>query len=343
MKKAKTFLAGLITAAITALLIINSARAKAGAISGSELCGNIIIPSLLPIMILSSTLSKSKFCEVINALLTPITKKIFHLPTSSSAAIFFGMIGGYPTGAVLTRELYRDSLISESDARRIMHFNICPGIAFCVNAVGSLYDDGHKTGFAIFFICVFSSVAIALFEGILHKGDVQNISCNKAKMNNMSDSFCSSVQLTATSLLTMSCYIIFFSALCETVSIPSVFFPLFEITNGVFNSGKIPMFPYLCFFMSFSGFCIHMQISGITHEFNMKYSELFLSRCLGGVLAFFPGKAYALLHPETSEVFSNISYVVPKASSVSYGFSLILLLGCAVIVSDIKNKKSKLL
>lgn len=342
MKKAKTYLAGLITAAITALLIINSSRAKAGAISGSELCGNVIIPSLLPIMILSSTLSKSRFCELINAAFAPITRKIFHLPTFSSSAIFFGMIGGYPTGAVLTKELYRDGLISESEARRIMHFNICPGIAFCVNAVGSLYNDRHKTGFAIFFICVFSSVAIAFFEGLLHKGDVQNFPGDKAAMN-MSDAFCSSVRLTATSLLTMSCYIIFFSALCETVSIPSVFFPLFEITNGIFNSGKIPMFPYLCFFMSFSGFCIHMQIAGITHEFNMKYGELFLSRCVGGALAFFPGKAYALLHPETSEVFSNISYAVPKINSVSYGFSLILLLGCAVIVTEIKNKKSKLL
>lgn len=86
-----------------------------------------------------------------------------------------------------------------------------------------------------------------------------------------------------------------------------------------------------------------MQIMGTVNEFGMKYGELFFSRCVGAVIAFFPGKAYALLHPETEQVFGNIAYATPKISSVGYGFSLVLMLGCIVITAEIKSKKSKLL
>ena len=50
-EKIKTVLSGTAVLVLTAILIIYSSRAKAGAIKGSDLCANIIIPSLLPIMI----------------------------------------------------------------------------------------------------------------------------------------------------------------------------------------------------------------------------------------------------------------------------------------------------
>ena len=341
-EKIKTVLSGTAVLVLTAILIIYSSRAKAGAIKGSDLCANIIIPSLLTIMILTSTLSKSKFSNIINRVFAPLSAKIFHLPPSSSATIIFGLTGGYPTGAVLTRELYRDGLISAAQARRIMHFNISPGLAFSVNAVGSLYNDNFKTGWFVFFCCVFSSLTIAFIEGLFYRNEKSKNDLQESDIN-LSDAFFLSVNLSAKSILVMSCCIIFFSSVCEIIKIPSIYFPLFEITNGVFSQITALSPAYLCFFMCFSGLCIHMQITGIVNEFSMKYGELFLSRCVGAIIAFFPGKAYALLHPETEQVFGNIAYATPKISSVGYGFSLVLILGCIVITAEIKSKKSKLL
>lgn len=338
----KTALSGAAVLALTAVLIIYSSRAKTGAIKGNELCTSIIIPSLLPILILTSTLSKSKFSNIINRMFAPIATRIFHLPSAASAAVIFGLTGGYPTGAVLTMELYSDGLIDETQARRIMHFNISPGLAFCVNAVGLLYNDSSKTGWLVFFCCSFSSLTIAFIEGLFYRNKNSGGTLQRSNTK-LSDAFCMSVNLSAKSLLVMSCYIIFFSALCEIIKIPSFYIPLFEITNGVLGQRTALPLPYLCFFMCFSGLCIHLQISGITNEFNMKYVELIFSRCIGAIIAFFPGKAYALLHPETAQVFGNIDYATPKISSVSYGFALVLMLGCIVIVTEIKSKKSKLL
>lgn len=341
-EKIKTLSAGLIIIALTAMLMFYSPQAKAGAVKGGELCSGIIIPSLLPMLILTSTLCKSKISDMINSFFAPVTQKALHLPAPSASAIIFGLVGGYPTGAVLTRELYQSGEISKAQARRIMHFNICPGLAFSVNAVGSLYNDRSKTGFVIYLICLFSSLLTAFVEGLWHKNEQITAKTERQSMK-YSDAFCYSVGLTANSLLIMCCYIIFFSSVNEIVNIPRILTPIMEITNGIFSSQKPIPLPYLCFFMELSGLCIQMQIAGIANDFDMYPYELTVSRCIASLIAYFPGKIYVTLYPEQAEVFSNIAYATPKISSVSYGFASVLLLGCVVIVADIKNRKSKLI
>ena len=127
MKKISEAIISYIIFCIIIVLTIFSPAAKAGAIEGINLCEGIIIPAPLPILILSNTLIRLKSKRVV------------------LKASILGMISGYPSGAILTRELYQSGCITFKEAERIMSFNFCGGIAFIISAVGGVIYKNTNT------------------------------------------------------------------------------------------------------------------------------------------------------------------------------------------------------
>lgn len=340
--KSKSVIETIILCVLAFLVIFNSEKSKAGAINAIGLCRDIIIPSLLPIIIISNSITISKCSLVIEKLFGSLISKIFHLPKSAATPIILGAIGGYPTGAILTKELYESGCIEQEDAKRIMRFNINPGIAFTITAIGSVYLKSIKLGFIIYLICTISSFIAGAVEGIFYKNKKYYYKADTQRLD-LSYAVVRSVEIATKSILIMCVYIILFSAILNIFGIKKEYIPLFEITSGIFGYGKAIPLEYLCFFLSFSGICIHLQINAITRAFDMKYYDLFLSRVIAASISYFLGKIYTLLCPQEAEVFSNISNAIPKASSVNSALSIVLLLGCIIIILDLKNKKSKLI
>lgn len=304
------------------------------------MCLNIIVPSLLPILILTNTLIKSEGSAIFEFIFRPIAK-LLKLPSAAVCVIFFGLIGGYPTGAILTDELYEQGILSEITAKRLLRFNFCGGIAFIITAVGTIKLGNTKSGIILYLTNILSSAIICIIESLFIKEkEYQNI---KIKKINFSAALINSVEGSVKSIAIMCGYIIFFSALSGLFTIPSFLMPIIEITNGIFaNSNTIP-FEYLCFFLCFGGICIHFQLFSIIKKVNMSYFDFFIHRLAGGLLAYFPGKLYTLWFAPNEEVFANISHVTPKISEINGSLSLMLLASCIVIVVDLNNKKSKLL
>lgn len=326
--------------AIIILFVAFSAKAKTQAIDGMKMCINIIIPSLLPILILTNTVIKSECSTIFEFIFKPIAK-LLKLPPTAVCVIFFGLIGGYPTGAILTDELFEQGIISDSTAKRLLRFNFCGGIAFIISAVGTIKLGSTKTGIILYLTNIFSSVTICIIESLFAQNE--EYASIKIKKMNFSAALINSVEGSVKSIAIMCGYIVFFSALSGLFTIPSFLMPMIEITNGVFaNSNTIP-FEYLCFFLCFGGICIHFQLFGIIKKVNMSYFDFFIHRLAGGLLAYFPGKLYTLWFAPNEEVFANISHVTPKMSEINGSLSLMLLASCVVIVVDLNSKKSKLL
>lgn len=340
--KAKNYIEAIVLLLLGAAVIINSVDSKAGATSGVMLCRDIIIPSLLPILIISTAMTLSSCRIIFEKIFGKIIASAFHLPKTAAAPIIFGAICGYPSGAILTNQLYKNGLIDQEDANRIMRFNINPGVAFCITAVGSVYLKNQRSGAVIYLICTASSIIIGIIQGLFNKNKKYYYSPNKSHQD-LQKAMISSIEASTKSILIMSVYIVFFSAIIKSFKLPAVVIPLFEIAGGIFKSATPIPLEYLCFFISFSGFCIHFQIFGIIKEFNMKYLDLFLSRLISSIISYFLGKAYTIFFPNEAEVFSNISQAIPQANSLNSKLSIVLLLSCIVIVLDVNNKKSKLI
>ena len=328
--------------ALIICFIVFSVRAKAQALEGMKLCLNVIVPTLLPILILTNTIIKSSSRVFLEAVFSPLAR-LLRLPKCACCALILGLIGGYPTGAILTNELFNLHLIDNQTAKRLLRCSFCGGVAFIITAVGTIHLNSTKTGIIIYTVNVLSSIIICVADGIIHR------STNKSTQEYSigSQSFCNalinSIECSTKSVAVMCGCIVFFSAICGLVSIPPFAMPLIEITNGIFKFNGSISLPYLCFFLSFGGLCIHLQILNVIKSTGIGYIDFFVHRVVGGLISYFLGKGYILLFNPDTEVFSNISQITPRLNQINGSLSIILLASCIVIVVDLNNKKSKLI
>ena len=320
MKKISQSVTVFILFCIIIILITFSTQAKAGALEGIKLCEEIIIPSLLPILIISNALINTK--------------------SGIIPALFFGLVSGYPSGAVLTCELYKKGVINEKEAERIMSFNFCGGAAFIISALGGVIYKNIKAGIVLFSSCVLSSLIIALFrfpfKAIKNKRTVNGMS--------VSDALCAAAESSVKSIAVMSAYIILFSALIGIFHIPDFAVPLLEITNGICKAKALPSLPFCAFFLSFGGLCIQFQLFSFLKKMNIKYYVFLIYRLFGGVLAFFVCKAILFFSDDASLASAQLSPSLPaQPSRLGVGLSMLMIIGCAVIVFDIENRKLQLI
>lgn len=328
--------------ALIICFIVFSVKAKAQALEGMKLCLNVIVPTLLPILILTNTIIKSSSRVFLEAVFSPLAR-LLRLPKCACCALILGLIGGYPTGAILTNELFNLHLIDSATAKRLLRCSFCGGVAFIITAVGTIHLNSTKTGVIIYIVNVLSSIIICVADGIIHP----NTNKSTQEYSIGSQSFCNalinSIECSTKSVAVMCGCIVFFSAICGLVSIPPFAMPLIEITNGIFKFNGSISLPYLCFFLSFGGLCIHLQILNVIKSTGIGYIDFFIHRVVGGLISYFLGKGYILLFNPDTEVFSNISQITPRLNQINGSLSIILLASCIVIVVDLNNKKSKLI
>ena len=342
MKKALEAVQSVGIFALIICFIVFSVRAKAQALEGMKLCLNVIVPTLLPILILTNTIIKSSSRVFLEAVFSPLAR-LLRLPKCACCALILGLIGGYPTGAILSNELFNLHLIDNQTAKRLLRCSFCGGVAFIITAVGTIHLNSTKTGIIIYTINVLSSIIICVADGIIHP----NTNKSTQEYSIGSQSFCNalinSIECSTKSVAVMCGCIVFFSAICGLVSIPPFAMPLIEITNGIFKFDGSISLPYLCFFLSFGGLCIHLQILNVIKSTGIGYIDFFVHRVVGGLISYFLGKGYILLFNPDTEVFSNISQITPRLNQINGSLSIILLASCIVIVVDLNNKKSKLI
>lgn len=328
--------------ALIICFIVFSVRAKAQALEGMKLCLNVIVPTLLPILILTNTIIKSSSRVFLETLFSPLAR-LLRLPKCACCALILGLIGGYPTGAILSNELFNLHLIDNQTAKRLLRCSFCGGVAFIITAVGTIHLNSTKTGIIIYTINVLSSIIICVADGIIHPNTNKSTQEYSIGSQSFCDALINSIECSTKSVAVMCGCIVFFSAICGLVSIPPFAMPLIEITNGIFKFNGSISLPYLCFFLSFGGLCIHLQILNVIKSTCIGYIDFFVHRVVGGLISYFLGKGYILLFNPDTEVFSNISQITPRLNQINGSLSIILLASCIVIVVDLNNKKSKLI
>lgn len=328
--------------ALIICFIVFSVKAKAQALEGMKLCLNVIVPTLLPILILTNTVIKSSSRVFLETVFSPLAR-LLRLPKCACCALILGLIGGYPTGAILSNELFNLHLIDNQTAKRLLRCSFCGGVAFIITAVGTIHLNSTKTGVIIYIVNVLSSIIICVADGIIHPNTNKSTKEYSIGSQSFCDTLINSIECSTKSVAVMCGCIVFFSAICGLVSIPPFAMPLIEITNGIFKFNGSISLPYLCFFLSFGGLCIHLQILNVIKSTGIGYIDFFVHRVVGGLISYFLGKGYILLFNPDTEVFSNISQITPKLNQINGSLSIILLASCIVIVVDLNNKKSKLI
>ena len=106
----------------TFFMIINPQETVNAASTGIKLWYMIVLPALLPFFIMSELLANLGVIHLLGVMLEPIMRPLFKLPGSSSLVIAMGFTSGFPIGAVLTKKLYDQKLLTANEAERLVSF-----------------------------------------------------------------------------------------------------------------------------------------------------------------------------------------------------------------------------
>lgn len=323
--------------AIAVLLIVFSAEMREGAYKGLALAENTIIPSLLPLLIIFLLIMKTGARDVLARAFGFVSHYLFNLPMVTFPAIIMGLVGGYPTGALLTQELFLSQEIDRAQAARMLRFNFCGGCGFIITAVGTATLLSPKAGLILFV----SNITVSVLMGFA-------LSFTQPRMKNgfysyresppLGNAIADSAEGAIKSMLSITAFVIFFGAVNHIASLPKFILPIVEITNGLCGGEKFSL-PEISGYLAFGGLCIHMQLLPSIVKCGMKYIDFLFFRVLSALLSYCVTKLILFVFPMEQQVFSNESGTVAVFSSVNIGLSFLLIVGCFVLVLDISSRK----
>ena len=253
------------------VLILDSQSAIQGAAQGLELCLRTVIPSLFPFFYLSGIVSKhltGKSTKV----LKPIGR-ICGVPAGCEPILLIGWLGGYPVGAQIVTQAYKNKNITQNDAQRMLSFCNQPGPAFIFAVIGTVFQSVSKA-FIIWIIIILS----ALITAVILPGKSKE-KC-MIEIKNTSDPF----QAALRSICYVCGWVILFRVFIVILSrwllwslpiaIQTIFVGMLELTNGcmglhVISNDAMRMI-IGAFMLSFGGLCVGLQTRSIISPLSCK-------------------------------------------------------------------------
>lgn len=129
---------------LAAVMVIYPQEVLSSATQGVTAWAKYVLPALLPFFILSELLMGAGLVHLLGVLLEPVMRPVFRLPGCSAFVVTMGFTSGPPIGAVLTAKLYRDKLLTRTEAERLITFtnNASPGFMLGAVATGMFGNPG---------------------------------------------------------------------------------------------------------------------------------------------------------------------------------------------------------
>ncbi len=318
------------------LLIKYPQQSTKGVRLGLKICSESVIPSLFPLSVLCTFMTVSGLCTAIGKAATLITEKVFRLPGSAAGALLMGMFAGYPVGARMTEELYRNRCISRNDANRMCLFCVCAGPAFTVGTVGSAMLNDSSAGKILFLSSCLSALTIGvLLRFTATDGEIRHEADFRKPL---ATALCEAVSSAGGAMLSVSAWIIFFTCICmtlegvpETIKLP--LYSLLEVTNGVGEAVKSGQpLPVISAILGWSGLSVHCQVFRYIEKCGVKPSHFIVSRVVSGALSAIYCKWLLGFFPIANEVILTGSGLECESFSNTPPVSAAMLLTAGVFI-----------
>ena len=166
MKNKKRAVSGALAACAMFIIILDTKTALISAREGLSLCLQTVIPSLFPFFVLSGMVNNSVLGRSL-PLLRPL-EKLCKIPKGAESLLLLGSISGYPVGAQLIGQAYRDGRLSQSTARRMLGFCSNAGPAFIFGMLAPLFSD-----FTVPWVLWGIHIVSALIVGTVLPGNIE--------------------------------------------------------------------------------------------------------------------------------------------------------------------------
>ena len=237
-----------------------------------------LLPSLLPFMILVSLCLNLGILDILAYFLQKPFYALFSLTPMMSSLYFVSFFCGYPTNVKIIKEAYELNYIDLDELQHLLSIASFSSISFIFIChllpsliLASFYHHPQKK---------------LTFKQVLQTLKQPHLSFVKA--------FKKSVLSSVYAFLFILGYMLIFQFF---VSFLQDVFPQFsfDYLKGIleFSSGSLKiihqskkMLPFVCFFLSFSGFSVMMQADNLLEAIPYSFKKYFLSRLYHGILSF---------------------------------------------------------
>lgn len=257
-----------------------------------DFCLKTLIPSVFPFMLVSSFLIYSRLIDDIILKAKIPVENILGVCKIYLSSVILGSVSGYVTGPKCICAIYSSSNSNdrESFSNSVILSSNC-GIGFVVSCVGIIIWDSITFGIFLYTLQILISL---LLGKLLLKGNVKNYDYNISKRADFTDSFTLSVTNTASSLIGISAFVIFFSLLSDLsqLYIPKRYSGLLpialEFCKGVFYAKEfysVGIGAFLTgFAIGFGGLCVAFQTFSVCSGYPLDKKKYLLFKLLHGVL-----------------------------------------------------------
>ena len=292
-----------------------------------KLCGETVIPSLFPFMVISSLMVSSgvgvKLCR---PLVFP-SRLMLGISDGGACATLLGAVCGLPVGANVLCKMYDRGMISKKELERVLAISNNPGSAFVISAVGISLFGSVKIGIMLYLSVILSAFAVGIisrfFVGKCEKEFVDTrIVLAVENRSDYAGMFTSAVRDSALSMLSVCAMIAFFSSFLGCVGATLVrlgvsetpialISSFFEVSGGVSalcrlqgNIGVVLSAAAL----GWSGFCVHFQVMSLCSGRGISFKRYFLSKIAQSFLSAALSAIFLRIVPLSHDAFADSLY-----------------------------------
>ncbi len=349
----------LLVAGIAILYFFNAQAIGDGIRRGMDVCAGTLIPSLFPFMVLCTFLVHSRFIDYISAPFSRLTTRLLRLPSFTGAVFILSLVGGFPVGAKMISELYKENRITSHTASRMLCFCVNAGPAFLITAVGSRMFGSTAAGLLLFCSQTAASIVIALLSRTWMQEPPQHHTFQSSHKP-LVPAFIASVNNAAQAMISVCAFVIVFSSIVSFVlsleitqllenflpSLPSgmiktILYGTFEVTLGCSESTAVSgvVSIYLaCAICSFGGISVMGQAVSFFTGLSIKTLPYLITRPIHMLFSCTTLFLLIRLFPNMLTVFLPLNKgVIVRTFSVGPSASAVLLLLCAALVSSNKD------
>ena len=206
----------LVLCGVLVWFLADAAQIRTAAAEALSLCARSVIPALFPFLAVSRLLVSLGFGEWISPYLAGVMTPLFRQPGPASSALLLGLVGGYPIGAQTAADLYRERLLTEDEAARLLTFCNNSNPVFLISVLGVGVFGSVRAGVWLWLIHLLS----ALLVGMLFRGGSStprqrsspSFSCRSVSL---AGAFVDAVKGAATSMLAVCGFITLFYVLAQ--------------------------------------------------------------------------------------------------------------------------------
>lgn len=323
------------------LLLLCPQAVQTGVRRGLAVCGELLIPSLFPFLVLAGFVIRSGLAGGIGRAASPLMRRVFGFSGSAAAAMIIALIGGYPAGANAVAQLCEQGEIDQAEGRRLLRCCVSAGPAFIIGGVGVGMLGSAKAGVLLLIAHWVSFLLVALVE----RGKPVPCRCAPSPAVSVGAAVADSVNAAASSLLSMCGFVLLASGLLSltdalgAADLPPIWRCLFacimEVSTGCVEAagtGRLTPF-WLGAALGFGGLSVHGQIAARTASLKLVDRGFWRARLLHALL----GGCLSLLlfwkwYPVGVQASTALSAFAPQSTAVGTSGLAAMLLMCVLFL-----------